>query len=155
MSGDHYCYCCCVVAHTHTYYSILFLYRYPPILNIAVLKHSYYSTPTNYTIHSLYGPPPHLLLFPIQHSMCESMPNELREEHGGGTAQLSIYSLRDMTKVKTLSFPCGADFICSTFCSDPKMIAALSGDMDRQIVIWQWDKDKVSPILLTHPINTP
>ena len=87
----------------------------------------------------------HFIVSPNQRhvSMCESMPNELREDHGGGTAQLSVYSLRDMSKVKTLSFPCGADFICSTFCTDPKMIAALSGDMDRQIVIWQWDKDKI------------
>jgi hypothetical protein len=48
-----------------------------------------------------------------------------------------------MTKVKTLTHPCAADFICSTFCTDQKMIAALTGDVDRQIVVWQWDKDKI------------
>lgn len=76
-------------------------------------------------------------------SMCESIQQDHRDDHGGGIAQVSVYSLNQMTKLKTLSFPCGADFICSTFCSDPKMIAALSGEADRQIVIWQWDKDKV------------
>ena len=94
----------------------------------------------------------HFVVSPNQRhvSMCESMPNELREDHGGGSAQLSIYSLRDMNKVKTLSFPCGADFICSTFCTDPKMIAALSGEMDRQIVLWQWDKDKIIKTVNVH-----
>jgi hypothetical protein len=63
--------------------------------------------------------------------------------NGSGTALLSVYSLHHMTKVKTLTHPCAADFICSTFCTDQKMIAALTGDVDRQIVVWQWDKDKI------------
>jgi hypothetical protein len=82
--------------------------------------------------------------------MCESIQQDHRDDHGGGIAQLSIYSLHQMTKLKTLSFPCGADFICSTFCSDPKLVAALSGEADRQIVIWQWDKDKVIKTVHVH-----
>lgn len=83
-------------------------------------------------------------------AMCESLSADATSPtgnghagNGTGTAQLSVYSLHQMTKLKTLSHPCVADFVCSTFCTDQKQVAALTGDADRQIVVWQWDKDKI------------
>ena len=59
------------------------------------------------------------------------------------TAQLSVYSLITFCKLKTLSYPCQSEFISATFCGDQKYITALTGDLDKQIIVWHWEKDKI------------
>lgn len=61
--------------------------------------------------------------------MCETIRVEGKDDilSTVSTAQLSVYSLTSFNKVKTLVYPCHSDFISSTFCGDPKYIAALTG----------------------------
>jgi hypothetical protein len=86
-----------------------------------------------------------VLHFSISHNqrhicMCEVINQE--NVITDATAQLSVYSLSNFTRLKTLSHPSKANFISSTFCGDPKYIAALTDECDRQIVLWQWEKEK-------------
>ena len=48
-----------------------------------------------------------------------------------------------MKRLASLSHETTAEFLCSSFSIDSKIISALTGDPDRQIVVWQWEKDKV------------
>ena len=76
--------------------------------------------------------------------MCESTRQEGVPDVGGnGVAQISVYSLVHFGKLKTLSHPSNSDFITATFCGDPKYIAAMTGDPDKQLIVWQWEKDKI------------
>lgn len=86
-----------------------------------------------------------VLHFSISHNqrhicMCEVINQE--SAITDATAQLSVYSLSNYTRLKTLSHPSKANFISSTFCGNPKYIAALTDESDRQIILWQWEKEK-------------
>jgi hypothetical protein len=72
-------------------------------------------------------------------SVCESIRFDKDDE---GHAQISIYSLQTLAHYKTLSYECKADFVQSIFCGDPKYLASLTGEYDRQIVVWNWEKEK-------------
>ena len=73
-------------------------------------------------------------------SMCETTRNEKLNEI---SSHVSIYSLSSLNRLKTLTHSISRPYICSTFCGDPKYIAALSDEPDRHIVIWQWEKEKL------------
>jgi WD40 repeat protein len=76
-------------------------------------------------------------------SMCEKV--------GDASSHIAIYSLSTLNKLKTLNHNSAKTYICSTFCGDPKMIAALTGDLERQIIVWYWEKEKFYKSIL---INT-
>ena len=84
----------------------------------------------------------HFSISPNQKHICMSEVVNQDSLSADVTAQLSVYSLTNFTRVKTLSHPCQANFVLSTFCGDPKYIAALTDENDRQIVLWQWEKEK-------------
>ena len=76
--------------------------------------------------------------------MCESTREEgALDVSNNGIAQLSVYSLVSFTKLKTLYHPSQSEFISASFCGDPKYVTALTGDIDKQIIVWQWEKDKL------------
>jgi hypothetical protein len=87
--------------------------------------------------------------------MCESTRSESTAEIvPNATAQLSIYSLINFTKMKTLTHPSQSEFMSASFCGDPKFIAALTGEIDKQVIVWQWEKDKIHKSMnITLPIN--
>lgn len=83
--------------------------------------------------------------------MCEVINQE--SLIADATAQLSVYSLSSFTRLKSLSHPSKANFISSTFCGDPKYIAALTDETERQIILWQWEKEKTcKAVSITLPI---
>jgi hypothetical protein len=58
--------------------------------------------------------------------MCESLRQDGKDDMGVlGTAQLSVYSLLNFTKLKTLAHPSHSEFVSVSFCGDPRYIAAL------------------------------
>jgi hypothetical protein len=58
--------------------------------------------------------------------MCESLRQDGKDDMGVlGTAQISVYSLLNFSKLKTLSHPSHSEFISVSFCGDPRYIAAL------------------------------
>lgn len=73
-------------------------------------------------------------------SMCETSRNDKQHET---TSHVSVYSLATLNRLKTLTHAVSRPYICSTFCGDPKMLAALTDEPDRHIVIWQWEKEKL------------
>eukprot|EP01038_Epipyxis_sp_PR26KG_P006221 gene6221-8573_t len=74
-------------------------------------------------------------------SMCEIIRYEKASE---ASSHIAIYSMTTMNKLMTLSNNTSSrPFICSTFCGDPKMLAALTDEPDRHIVIWLWEKAKI------------
>lgn len=73
-------------------------------------------------------------------SMCETTRNDKTNEI---TSSVSVYSLSTLNKLKTLTHAVSRPYICSTFCGDPKLLAALSDEPDRHIVVWQWEKEKL------------
>lgn len=76
--------------------------------------------------------------------MCESTRQDGKDDLVVTvTAQLSVYSLGNFTRLKTLSHPSKAEFVCASFCGDPKYITALTGEADKQIIVWHWEKEKV------------
>ena len=81
--------------------------------------------------------------------MCEStrgddfMMGATSNASNPATAQLSVYSLVTFCKLKTLSYPCQSEFVTASFCGDPKYITAMTGDLDKQIIVWHWEKDKI------------
>jgi hypothetical protein len=88
-------------------------------------------------------------------SMCESLSQDNTDDNSANiVAQLSVYSLVTLARLKTLSHTCKADFVSSSFCGDPKYIAALSGESDRQIIVWYWEKEKIHKAMhLTFPVT--
>eukprot|EP01039_Chlorochromonas_danica_P002482 gene2482-2720_t len=78
-------------------------------------------------------------------SMCENIRHEKASNDAG--SQVSIYSLSTMSRLKTLHYSLPRPFLCSTFCGDVKLVAALSDEPDRHIVIWQWEKEKVYKVI--------
>ena len=84
----------------------------------------------------------HFSISPNQKHICMSEVVNQDSLSADMMAQLSVYSLTNFTRVKTLSHPCRANFVSSTFCGDPKYIAALTDENDKQIVLWQWEKEK-------------
>lgn len=73
-------------------------------------------------------------------SMCETTRNEKTNEMG---SQVSVYSLSTLNRLKTLTHSVSRPFVCSAFCGDPKLLAALTDEPDRHIVVWQWEKEKL------------
>ena len=95
----------------------------------------------------------HFSISPNQKHICMSEVVNQDSLSTDMAAQLSVYSLTNFTRVKTLSHPCQANFVSSTFCGDPKYIAALTDENDRQIVLWQWEKEKTcKAISINFPI---
>lgn len=96
----------------------------------------------------------HFSISPNQKHICMSEVVNQDSLSTDMAAQLSVYSLTNFTRVKTLSHSCQANFVSSTFCGDPKYIAALTDENDRQIVLWQWEKEKTcKAISINFPIN--
>jgi predicted mannosyl-3-phosphoglycerate phosphatase (HAD superfamily) len=58
-------------------------------------------------------------------------------------AQVSVYSLSNYHKMKTLTYSANDDFVQVQFCGDPKFLACMTGEKDRKVVIFLWEKDKV------------
>ena len=87
--------------------------------------------------------------------MCELLSQDNNDDISANTvAQLSVYSLVTLARLKTLSHACKAEFVSSSFCGDPKYIAALTGEADRQIVVWYWEKEKMHKAMhLTLPVT--
>jgi WD40 repeat protein len=73
-------------------------------------------------------------------SMCEMTKNEKTNEL---SSHVSVYSLSTLNKLKTLTHAVSRPYICSAFCGDPKLLAALTDEPDRHIVVWQWEKEKL------------
>lgn len=65
------------------------------------------------------------------------------EKTGEVSSQVSVYSLTTMKRMRTMPHAASKPFVCSTFCGDPKLLAALSDDPDRHIFVWQWEKEKL------------
>ena len=73
-------------------------------------------------------------------SVCEVSRNEKLNEV---SSHVSVYFLVKFNRLKTLSYTLPKPFVCSTFCAEGKMVAALSDEPERHIVIWQWEREKV------------
>ena len=76
-------------------------------------------------------------------SVCESVR---RLKIGSGHAQASIYSLTSSTsfsRLKTITHNCSGEFICSAFTGDSKYLVTLNDGNEYQIIIWQWEKEKM------------
>lgn len=73
-------------------------------------------------------------------SVCESVREEKGDE---GHAQIAIYNLGTLVRTKVLTFETPAEFVMSTFCLDGKHLASLTDDLDRQIIVWLWEKEKI------------
>jgi predicted mannosyl-3-phosphoglycerate phosphatase (HAD superfamily) len=58
-------------------------------------------------------------------------------------AQVSVYSLSNYHKMKTLTYSANDDFVQVQFCGDPKFLACMTGEKDRKVVIFLWDRDTV------------
>lgn len=73
-------------------------------------------------------------------SVCESN----RWERGvPGHAQASVYSLTTFTRQKTIFHNCSGEFICSAFTGDAKYLATLNDGPECQMIVWQWEKERV------------
>jgi hypothetical protein len=70
-------------------------------------------------------------------------PSSSTVPSSANVSQVSVYSLSTLNRLKTMHYSLPKPFICSTFCGDPKLLAALSDEPDRHIVIWYWEKEKV------------
>lgn len=60
-----------------------------------------------------------------------------------GHAQVSIYSATSLQRLKTLTHPSSGEFISVTFCGDVKYVATLTSEPDNQIIVFQWEKEKL------------
>jgi hypothetical protein len=78
-------------------------------------------------------------------SACESLNKSTSASDAGSTAQVSIFSLATMSKQKTISrvYSSGAEFIQAVFLSDTKYLVTLLDGLEPQIIVWQWEKDKM------------
>jgi WD40 repeat protein len=77
---------------------------------------------------------------------CESFRMD-KEDIEDKKAVISIYNLITMTRVKTLFHKSDSEFIGCTFCADSKFIAGVTGEPNKEIVIWDWEKEKVIKII--------
>lgn len=77
--------------------------------------------------------------------MCENIRHDKGSSDAG--SQVSIYSLTNLNRLKTLHHSLPRPFVCATFCGDPKLVAALSDEPDRHIVVWQWEKEKLFKVV--------
>lgn len=87
--------------------------------------------------------------------MCESLSQDNNDDNSANiVTQLSVYSLVTLARLKTLSHSCKAEFVCASFCGDPKYISALTGEADRQMIVWYWEKEKIHKAMhLSLPIT--
>jgi hypothetical protein len=74
-------------------------------------------------------------------SVCES--NRWDRGVATGHAQASVYSLTTFSRQKTIYHNCSGEFICSAFTGDTKYLATLNDGSEYQIVVWQWEKERV------------
>ncbi|RYG67045.1 hypothetical protein EON64_08320 [archaeon] len=81
-------------------------------------------------------------------AMCEAIRHDKASSDAG--SQVSVYSLSTFNRLKTLHHSLPRPYVCATFCGDPKLVAALSDEPDRHIVIWQWEKEKVHKVVHVH-----
>jgi hypothetical protein len=73
-------------------------------------------------------------------SVCESIRTE---KNGPGHAQASIFSLTTFSRQKTIVHSCNGEFIASSFTGDGKYLVTLNDGNEYQIIIWQWEKERV------------
>ena len=62
-------------------------------------------------------------------------------------AQVSVYNTLNFHRLKTLTHTCTDEFVQSEFCGDSKYLAAMTGERDKQIIVFHWEKDKVHKII--------
>ena len=60
----------------------------------------------------------------------------------GLTPQITVYSLASLNRLKTVHHTVSRPFICSSFLGDHKLLAALTDEPERMIVVWHWEKEK-------------
>lgn len=75
-------------------------------------------------------------------SLCESNRWD-RSSTASGHAQASVYSLTTYSRQKTIYYASSGEFICSAFTSDAKYLATLCDGSEYQIVVWQWEKERI------------
>lgn len=73
-------------------------------------------------------------------SVCESVR---LEKNGPGHAQASIFNLTTFARQKTITHTTNGEFICSSFTGDGKYLVTLNDGNDYQLIIWQWEKEKI------------
>mmetsp|Transcript_15032 Transcript_15032/g.16277 ORF Transcript_15032/g.16277 Transcript_15032/m.16277 type:complete len:1892 (-) Transcript_15032:105-5780(-) len=76
-------------------------------------------------------------------AMCESVKHDRGASNSESTSQVSVYSLSTLNRLKTCHYSLPKPFVVCVFCGDPKLLAALSDEPDRHIVVWYWEKEKV------------
>jgi WD40 repeat protein len=106
------------------------------IFNPETGKQDFFDRPKNFTdvLHYCISPNNRFI------SMCETTRNEKSNETA---SQVSVYSLSTLNRLKTLTHAVTRPFVCATFCGDPKLLAALTDEPDRHIIVWQWEKEKL------------
>jgi len=72
-------------------------------------------------------------------SVCEILKHDKFIET---SSHIAVYSLTTLSRVKVLTHNVLRPFSCSTFCGDPKLIAGLTDEPERLIVLWHWEKEK-------------
>ena len=95
----------------------------------------------------------HFILSPSNRylSVCESVRKD--KDDIEAPAIISIYNLTTFSRYKTLIYKSESDFICSEFCGDPKYLASLTTEPSRSIVIWSWEKEKITKVIPLDNIN--
>ncbi len=61
----------------------------------------------------------------------------------GATTQVSVYHLAMRRRLRTVTFPCAAEFVSCSFTGDGKYLVAASGAADPHVVYCKWDGEKV------------
>lgn len=82
-------------------------------------------------------------------SVCESLNHE-DDPLESRVAQYSIFDLRDLKRVKTVSRACERDFSMSSFCGDSKyVVTLLEKGVEKEVQLWPWVSNNHGMILFS------
>jgi len=59
-------------------------------------------------------------------------------------AQVSVFYISTCNRIRTMIFPSKGDFSSVVFSGDSKMLVTVSEAPDSQLVVWAWEKEKIS-----------
>jgi len=69
---------------------------------------------------------------------------EKRAIRGGGSndsAQVSVFHLPSMARVRTLSVTARGQFVSLAFSGESKQLVGITSEPDYTLALWQWDKE--------------
>lgn len=95
---------------------------------------------------------------------CASYPRRAKtEEHDPETCccrddirtpmfvpQVSVYLVANCKRIRTMLFPGKGDFVTCAFSGDSKWLVAAATEPESNIVVWNWEKEKVRSISVKH-----